>query len=149
MAQDENGEYQLIKPEDSTNDQDCVVTLLNTGETAEWTSGNTPFEITGLDAGTYALIEEIAPNGYDSAEKIIFTVNQDGTVSDKDGNLITDNKIVMKDKKIEQVPTGDILIGVVIILGIVGIGYGSYYYFKVYKKNDNKKETNKSEKNVK
>ena len=53
--------------------------------------------------------------------------------------LFTDNKIVMKDKKIEQVPTGDILIGVVIILGIVGIGYGSYYYFKVYKKNDNKK----------
>ena len=149
MAEDENGEYQLIKPEDSTNDQDCVITLLNTGETAEWTSGNTPFEITGLDAGTYALIEEIAPNGYDSAEKIIFTVNQDGTVSDKDGNLITDNKIVMKDKKIEQVPTGDILIGVVIILGIIGIGYGSYYYFKIYKKNDNKKETNKSEKKVK
>jgi hypothetical protein len=149
MAEDENGEYQLIKPEDSTNAQDCVVAVLNTGETAEWTSSTTPFEITGLTAGTYALIEEIAPNGYDSAEKIIFTVNQDGTVSDKDGNLITDNKIVMKDKKIEQVPTGDILIGVVIILGIVGIGYGSYYFFKIYKKSDNKKETNKSDKKVK
>ena len=149
MAEDENGEYQLIKPEDSTNDQDCVVTVLNTGETAEWTSSTTPFEISGLSAGTYALIEEIAPNGYDSAEKIIFTVNQDGTISDKDGNLITDNKIVMKDKKIEQVPTGDILIGVVIILGILGIGYGSYYYFKIYKKNDNTKEANKSEKKVK
>ncbi len=134
MAEDENGDYQLVLPEDSTNEEECVIASLNDGTIAEWVSGEDPYIISGLDAGTYALIESMAPDSYDSSEKIVFVVNQDGTVTDVDGNSVEDNKLVMFDKEIEQPPTGDILIGLVILLGLSGLGLGGYYYFKYYKK---------------
>lgn len=142
MAEDENGEFQLIMPEDSARENDCVIAPLNNGELAEWISTDKPYEITGLDAGTYALIEEKAPEDYDVSEQIVFTMNQDGTLTDKDGNPITNNKLIMLDKKIEQVPTGDITIALVIVIGLAGIGFGSYYYFKYYKKSNKKKKEN-------
>lgn len=132
MASDENGEYQLVLPEDSTSD--CVIAALSDGTLAEWISTDTPYQIKGLDAGTYSLIETIAPDNYDLSENIIFTVNQNGTITDKDGKLVSDNKIIMYDDPIENVPTGDVIIVLVIILGVVGLGIGAYYYFRIYKK---------------
>ena len=45
----------------------------------EWTSSDTPHKVRGLQDGTYTLTEMTAPNGYDIAETITFTV-KDGTV---------------------------------------------------------------------
>jgi len=134
MAQDDNGEYQLVTPEDDK--EDCVIASLSDGSLAKWISSDTPHEIVGLDAGTYSLIETIAPDNYDLSESIIFTINQDGSITDKDGKSIENNKIVMYDRPISPPPTGDIMIVIVILLGAVGLGCGSYYYFKIYKRNN-------------
>ena len=139
MAKDEKGEYQLVLPEDSATDTDCVIASLNDGTLAEWISTGTPYQIQGLDAGTYSLIETIAPFGYELSESIVFTVNQDGTISDKNGKVIDDKRIVMYDDIIVNVPTGDIMIILVVGLGAIGLVVGCYYYFKVYKKSNDKK----------
>ena len=133
---DENGEYQMAVD----NDGNCIVPLLHDESKAEWISSDEPHEVVGLPAGAYYLAESQAPLGYDVTESILFILNQDGTLSDKDGNLIGDgSKLVMHDKKIEQVPTGDILVGLVAFLGILGFAFGSYYYFDNNKnKNENK-----------
>ena len=63
-----------------------------TGKTvAEWVSEKTP-KLVHLDAGTYTLTEETAPNGYTVAESITFTVDEAGkvTVNGNDaGGVIT------------------------------------------------------------
>ena len=70
----------------------------------EWVSTNEPHFIEAkLIAGeTYTLREITAPDGYNTAEDIEFTVNDDGSVTE----------VVMKDTKIittvPNVPTGDI-----------------------------------------
>lgn len=62
----------------------------------QWTSGDTAYTIKGLIAGeTYTLHELTAPEGYQLAADVKFTVNGDGTVTvvsmvDK---LIVDNKV--------------------------------------------------------
>ena len=62
----------------------------------EWISGKEPHYIEGkLKAGeTYKLHEVIAPNGYEVASDIEFTVNSDGTI----------NEIVMKDAEKKRNP---------------------------------------------
>lgn len=64
---------------------------------AEWTSVEGKTHEVQLAAGTYTLEETTAPNGYKTAESIVFTVGSDGsvTVNGKDQN----GKIVMKDEK--------------------------------------------------
>lgn len=113
-------------------DEECVVAVLSDGSEATWVSTDEPKVLEGLPAGTYALVEKIAPNGYSTAESIIFTMNDDGTLTDKDGNSLEDNKLVMKDEKIKEVKTGllpvFIVFGIVIVVG--GLGIGSYYYVK-------------------
>ncbi|WP_195268334.1 SpaA isopeptide-forming pilin-related protein [Eubacterium sp. 1001713B170207_170306_E7] len=62
-----------------------------------WTSGTEPHNIKTLEAGkTYFMIEETAPNGYIVAEKIEFTVNDDGTATIK-GQEESTGTIVMRD----------------------------------------------------
>ena len=51
----------------------------------------------GIEPGTYILREEMAPANYNTADDIEFTINEDGTVSDADGNKLADNTIVVKD----------------------------------------------------
>jgi phenolic acid decarboxylase len=67
----------------------------------EWTSTTTPHEVT-LAAGSYLFHEVAAPNGYQIATDIAFTIAEDGTVT-KDGQTVTgDAPIVMVDNYADQ-----------------------------------------------
>lgn len=129
---DENGNVKTL------NDQytdECIPVILADGTEATWTSSDKPKTISGLPAGTYYLVEKIAPKGYSTAESIIFTMKPDGTLTDKDGKNLTNNKLTMYDKKIQEVKTGmDKLYKVLIILLAVAVlGRISYYF--IIKKN--------------
>ena len=66
-----------------------------------WISSTEPHIIKDIATGTYTLTETQAPNGYVlSTEKIKFTIDKDGKITDKDGNKI--EKIVMYNKPIEE-----------------------------------------------
>ncbi len=129
---DENGNVKTL------NDQytdECIPVILADGTEATWTSSDKPKTISGLPAGTYYLVEKIAPKGYSTAESIIFTMKPDGTLTDKDGKSLTNNKLTMYDKKIQEVKTGmDKLYKVLIILLVVAVLGGISYYF-IIKKN--------------
>ena len=108
---------------------DCVPVTLRNGTAAQWVSGSTPHTISGLPAGTYYLVEITAPKGYSTAESIKFVMNDDGTLSDGNGKSLANNKIVMKDKPIPDVKTGDIITMVASMLFLIVIGFASYYFF--------------------
>lgn len=95
---------------------------------AIWTSTEEPHKISGLAAGTYYLVERTSPDGYDTAESILFVMNNDGTLSDIEGNSLADNKLVMEDKPLEQIKTGDIILLVVGVLAVIGAGVGFVIY---------------------
>ena len=62
-----------------------------------WTSkGGEPGELTLLP-GTYTLREKVAPDGYETADDIVFSVGLDGSVT-IDGKKQDSNTVVMKDK---------------------------------------------------
>ena len=65
-------------------------------DTISFVSGTEPTTIEGLTAGTYTLVETTAPNGYTIAEKITFTIDEDGgvTINGKDYQ-----DVVMQDNK--------------------------------------------------
>ena len=122
----ETGKFQLV--DNVSSDDDCIPPE-GMGDDATWVSGSSPKEIKGLKAGYYYLVEKIAPTDYSSAESIFFEMKNDGKIYDVSGKLITDNKITMYDKKIEEVKTGQlslyIVIGVLVSVGLLGVG--TYY----------------------
>lgn len=124
---DDEGNVQM-RLDQYTND--CIPVLLNDGSAATWVSEDKPHIIQGLPAGTYYLVERIAPTDYSTAESILFTMKTDGTLTDKDGKSLSGNKLVMRDEKIPEVQTGQL--PVYIILGTIvvtaGIGAIAYYY---------------------
>ena len=113
-------------------DGECVPALLYDGTEASWTSSDKPKVISGLPAGTYYLVEKAAPNGYSTSEAIVFKMNADGTLSDKDGKSLANNKIVMKDAPIKDVKTGmlPILLASIIALSSLAV----LYYYNSLKK---------------
>lgn len=127
---DENNNIQM-KVDQYTDE--CVEVVLADGKKATWVSTDKPKLIEGLNPGTYFLVEKIAPTNYNSAESIIFTLNNDGSLVDKDGKLINqENKIIMYDEIIEEKKTGSLSTYVVagIIIGTSILGIGTYYYLK-------------------
>ena len=62
-----------------------------------WTSGNAPEKIEGLPAGTYILRETIAPNGYELATDIEFTLGADGKVTSTGEVINSGTTLVMRD----------------------------------------------------
>ncbi|MDE5861937.1 MAG: choice-of-anchor A family protein, partial [Ruminococcus sp.] len=65
-----------------------------------WISGEKAFPI-GLPAGEYTLHEESAPDGYKESLDIVFTVDEEGNVTRKDGiEVKDDNTIEMIDEKV-------------------------------------------------
>lgn len=131
---DENGEIQMLVDQYSG---DCIEAVLAGGEIATWISTNKPKEIKGLEPSTYYLVERIAPTDYSTAESILFTLKSDGTLVDKDGKPLSDNKLIMKDEPIEDKKTGAFSSYVVIGIALVTLvlGGGSYYYINKKHKN--------------
>ena len=131
---DSNGEWQLLTDQ---YDNECIPAVLSNGEEAVWVSTNKPKKIEGLGVGTYYLVEKIAPTDYSTAESILFTLKADGTLVDKDGNSLAEQKLVMKDQLIQNVKTGEFskyLIIIILTISFV-LGIGSYYYLKVNQTN--------------
>lgn len=129
---DENGN---VKTLDDQYTNECIPVILADGTEATWTSSDKPKTISGLPAGTYYLVEKIAPKGYSTAESIIFTMKSDGTLTDKNGKSLANNKLTMHDKKIQEVKTGmDKLYKVLIILLAVAV-LGGISYYLIIKKN--------------
>lgn len=79
----------LISKQDAATNKElpgASLKLTKDGKTVdEWVSTNTPHKINNPEDGTYELTEITAPDGYEVAEKIIFTV-KNGTV---EGGKIT------------------------------------------------------------
>ncbi len=121
-------------------DKNCIPAVLADGSDATWTSTNEPHKIVGLPAGVYYLVENISPKGYDTAESIGFIMQSDGTLLDFNGNSLADNKIVMKDKHLEQTKTGDLKIALIVLISIGAIG--SVLYANNKKNNNNGNSNN-------
>ena len=117
-------------------DGKCIPVRLADGTDATWTSGTEPKVISGLPAGTYYLVETTAPFGYSTSESILFTMKEDGTLTDKDGKSLANNKLEMKDKPITDVKTGMLPIIIISILGVGSIG-GAVYFFRRSSYNNN------------
>ena len=58
----------------------------------------------------------------------MFKMNEDGTVSDKNGRSLANNKLVMKDAPISSPPTGILPIIIISIFGFVSLGILAYVY---------------------
>ena len=70
--------YVYISKQDITNNSELSGATLrltkDNGIIDEWVSAETPHKLTNLADGEYTLTETIAPNGYETAESITFTV---------------------------------------------------------------------------
>lgn len=104
------GAHLILKNEDNVNVE-------------EWDSTNEPYLIEGLAPGTYTLTEVTAPDGYQlNEESIIFTINEDGSVT---------GDTVMYNTPIPEVPSTSANYSVLIIIGgvmLVCVGIGLYIY---------------------
>lgn len=131
----EDGSYSAVVSSGETGDvvsdlSSCDTPNLVDGSPASWESTDKPHEISGLPSGTYALVEITAPNGYATAETIFFKMTDEGVLTDVNGKSLAGNKIVMHDKPINNVKTGDkyLIVIVVIAISCAAIGMGTYCY---------------------
>ncbi|MBO6298201.1 MAG: hypothetical protein J6N53_05090, partial [Lachnospiraceae bacterium] len=63
----------------------------------EYLSGTEETVVQGLKPGSYVLYEITAPNGYEQAENIGFTIDANGKVMDADGKELPDGRVIMED----------------------------------------------------
>ena len=94
-------EIEISKTDITTGEElpGALLIIVHEGKIVEeWISGETPHTVK-LDEGTYELTEVTAPKGYEVAETIEFTVDENG--------LVDGEKVEMKDQPVD-VPEGDI-----------------------------------------
>ncbi len=84
-----------------------IVAQTITGESLRWTSGTEMKKIEGLPADTYVLREITAPDGYEVAEEIAFTLMPDGTVM-TGGKACEGNIVRMQDKPAAETGTAGV-----------------------------------------
>ena len=97
------GDGSIARDEDGNE----IVAKTITGENLSWISGKEMKKIEGLPAGTYVLREITAPDGYEVAEEISFTLMPDGTVT-VGGKACVDNIVRMQDKPAAETGTPDV-----------------------------------------
>ena len=97
------GDGSIARDEDGNE----IVAKTITGENLSWTSGKEMKKIEGLPAGTYVLREITAPDGYEVAEEITFTLMPDGTVA-VGGKTCEGNIVRMQDKPVAETGTPDV-----------------------------------------
>ena len=97
------GDGSIARDEDGNE----IVAKTITGESLSWTSGKEMKKIEGLPAGTYVLREITAPDGYEVAEEITFTLMPDGTVA-VGGKTCEGNIVRMQDKPAAETGTPDV-----------------------------------------
>lgn len=97
------GDGSIARDEDGNE----IVAKTITGESLSWTSGKEMKKIEGLPAGTYVLREITAPDGYEVAEEITFTLMPDGTVA-VGGKTCEGNTVRMQDKPAAETGTPDV-----------------------------------------
>ncbi|WP_392887420.1 SpaA isopeptide-forming pilin-related protein [Eubacterium limosum] len=97
------GDGSIARDEDGNE----IVAKTITGENLSWTSGKEMKKIEGLPAGTYVLREITAPDGYEVAEEITFTLMPDGTVA-VGGKTCEGNIVRMQDKPAAETGTPDV-----------------------------------------
>ena len=94
--------YQVeISKVDATNGEELSGAQLKitnaSGNLVEsWTSGASTHFVS-LKAGTYALTEIAPPDGYQTAESIVFTIDKDGTITSDATSAVSGAKVTMKD----------------------------------------------------
>lgn len=102
----------------------------------EWISTNEPHVIRGLLVGeTYTLTEIIAPENYELANDIVFTVNDDGTVT----------KVVMYDEPIKQIVETSDPTNAFLYIALVGIVLVGVSFILIKKKQKHDEETSNIE----
>ena len=93
-----------------------------------WESTDKPQEISGLADGSYVLVETTAPQGYEKAESINFTI-ENGKLKDDEDNIL-----VMKDKETVEVPdtftTSNVITMIVGLLLVTGGSVALAYEYK-------------------
>ena len=97
-------DIKILKTDEEGNSlKDAVIQMLDSeGSTLKsWTTTSEDVYTLKLAPGTYTMHEAKAPEGYEVADDIIFTINEDGTVSVNDEKV---DVIVMKDPKVEGTP---------------------------------------------
>ena len=107
------------------------------GNDLEWTTGAEPKSF-HIAKGNYVLEEVSAPEGYElSDKKILFKVNDDGTITVSEGLLIKknvlleNNLIIFENSPVpEQVPTGNSMILVASVFCILSFGVSIYFILK-------------------
>ncbi len=115
-------------------DEDGKVLKDMNGKLLEWVSEEKPKEF-NLKAGTYFLHEKIAPEGYELSETVVvFVVTSTGRIL-VDGREVKDDTVIFKNTpEPEPVPTGDAIIYISIVVGVIALGVLAYFIIRKYKK---------------
>ena len=97
-GKDQNGNEVIFNVDNVTLGEDAELVSTENGTELKWVSGNTSTLISGLNDGTYVLHEVAAPNGYEVATDITFTI-VNGELSGEVG--VNGNTVTMIDEMIE------------------------------------------------
>ena len=93
----EGASLQITKDNDDTFE--AIKFKWTSGDDGKNEDGTVKTHTVKLTAGTYTLSETAAPDGYNIAASIKFTIDNDGNVTSETKDAVSGNKVTMKDEK--------------------------------------------------